>query len=840
MRHNGAKQPMQTLYEDDHIRVIFQGGTDLNKVILSFCDLGFVTSGKNKTETFWGAPYFKKIGIPAIGFMPKKDPNWFPEKSIKLSANKVNESTKFFKNRITYGHSMGGYAALKYGKTLNATVALAFCPQYSIDPISVSSFDKRYQRYYNSSINSDMDIKSEDFPEKSYLFFDPLYPTDRRHIELIELSDKRRSTKRIPAPLTAHTTIAAIAGGDTIEKILNQATHEEQKNILKTVRKARRISELRPYAASFVCAANEKFSQAAKIYTAHNSRMTQSHRIELIRMISGGYKKLGDSQAALSWLEKWALLAPLDVHAHLALAEGWIVAGHYERANAAIACAKNITPHNEAVLIKEGTLKEKQGFTKDATCIFHKLIEIYPNSHNALLTSALFFQRNKQFFDAIETFEKALKIKPDHELSLARLVSLNIQRHNYSAARKFAENLVLLHNENKIYSEKLNTLIAISNNNKNLPESSEIEIIKDTFPAISQIESYGFLHYSKNLSDQTPESPEKFKGSDLLMHDKDMVFRGNIRHPLHNELGHKAEPVPPYANIVVLGNSMVHDMHSLRIETWPYILDKIIKSPVYNASVGGSSPIQYLYALSEVLHLRPSKVLFCFFNGNNIFNSLDTSSRLEGESARNLFDLSQGKNIKNPAPPQIKIKRDFIISLGSMPRRAALQEGSNRNIPDCLEFTMAGRKYFLTPHETSHRINVNSAYGSLGFATAINAIEIFSQMARIFKFEPTVVSFPTRERALWMASTSDEKANLKENISTIESIYETEARIEKSIERHCNDFGIDFIPMSPHLPKAVRQGYFKPMSDDFHPSLIGKQEIARILSEQLNKSIGAS
>lgn len=449
---------MTILFEDEWIKVIFQPSENSSVVVLSFCDLGFVNKGRSKTDLFWGSMFFEKSKISAIGFVAKGSPNWFPIHSILSAVDKVNEVTASFEKRITYGNSMGGYAALKYGRLFNATVALSFSPQYSIDPSVVSGFDVRFARYYRKAVHSGMEIKADDLPCSSYVFFDPFYPSDKGHVDLLKQVDRESSVKLVPALLTAHATIVFLAGGELIQKLFSDALAGNHSSMKKTVCVARRRSNLRSYAASFDLTANERYQFAEKILRQKYDLISTSHKVELIRMLALGFKKKGMPQSAHTWLMEWVVIAPHDVHAHLALANVCIDLGDHEGAAKSVDAAKLIAPTMATVMITDGIVKEKSKRVDDAYHVFKNLISDASVPHESLVASATFFQRNGQFSDAVEAFERAVLLRPDHILSLQRLVDLHSQRRSYHAALDYAEKLVELQHDNKNCVHQLNML----------------------------------------------------------------------------------------------------------------------------------------------------------------------------------------------------------------------------------------------------------------------------------------------------------------------------------------------------------------------------------------------
>ena len=97
------------------------------QLVIAFAGLGEVGS-----SVCWGADYFRKAGFSFVSFVPKK-PHWYPASSFQVSAE-IAQFIGQYSERITYGYSMGGHAALKAGSIFGACRSVALCPQYSVDP----------------------------------------------------------------------------------------------------------------------------------------------------------------------------------------------------------------------------------------------------------------------------------------------------------------------------------------------------------------------------------------------------------------------------------------------------------------------------------------------------------------------------------------------------------------------------------------------------------------------------------------------------------------------------------------------------------------------------------
>lgn len=168
------------VYEDDFIVAVFKAG-ESETLVISFGDMANLANGMNiSAETPLSKYNFNILGFSA------KTKNWYPELSIINSLKSISKTLKSFKKVVCYGGSMGGYAAIKYSKLLQANKVVAFVPQYSINPNNIA--DKRYSHYFNEVMHKNMEIRQEDINENcSYtMVYDPCHKDDVEHIEKIK------------------------------------------------------------------------------------------------------------------------------------------------------------------------------------------------------------------------------------------------------------------------------------------------------------------------------------------------------------------------------------------------------------------------------------------------------------------------------------------------------------------------------------------------------------------------------------------------------------------------------------------------------------------------------
>ena len=133
----------------------------------------------------WGAPVLRKKAISHLSIKPK-EVDWYrkPDLSDALAALKDNGFFARYDRVITYGGSMGGYAALAYAGTVGADTVIAMNPQSTLDRKLVP-WEKRFVMLGQSQDWSDPRSDAANGcgqARKVYAVVDRRFAADWKHI----------------------------------------------------------------------------------------------------------------------------------------------------------------------------------------------------------------------------------------------------------------------------------------------------------------------------------------------------------------------------------------------------------------------------------------------------------------------------------------------------------------------------------------------------------------------------------------------------------------------------------------------------------------------------------
>jgi tetratricopeptide (TPR) repeat protein len=133
-------------------------------------------------RTGFGEGFLDGAGVDAIHIIPRENA-WYQHPEMLDAMACVHAATRDYARIVSYGSSMGGYAALRFAGVAGANTALALSPQYSIDPALVPWEDRWLEPGKHFRPVWEGVLPFPDLPE-AYVAYDPRN-IDRKHIALL-------------------------------------------------------------------------------------------------------------------------------------------------------------------------------------------------------------------------------------------------------------------------------------------------------------------------------------------------------------------------------------------------------------------------------------------------------------------------------------------------------------------------------------------------------------------------------------------------------------------------------------------------------------------------------
>gem|GEM_PF-4415465 len=195
-RGSGIELEVMEIYRSNDIKVVASLGFNKNVVVVTFDSY---TNVRHLDRTGFAQEFLHKRGIDALHFI-SRDNDWYQLADFMEAVEAARRLTTGYKKVIAYGQSMGGYAAIRFGRLVGAEQALALSPQYSIDPKTVP-FEDRWRVEAKRIRKFPLERHPPaGFTKTTWICFDP-YERDKVHADLYEAHTELR---RILTPNSGH------------------------------------------------------------------------------------------------------------------------------------------------------------------------------------------------------------------------------------------------------------------------------------------------------------------------------------------------------------------------------------------------------------------------------------------------------------------------------------------------------------------------------------------------------------------------------------------------------------------------------------------------------------
>jgi pimeloyl-ACP methyl ester carboxylesterase len=290
------------IYSDENLEVIHRPGAS-PYLLITFNEMEIQANGSR----YWGQRFCEKADIAALGFISRR-PNWFPAASVVKAVEAAAPILKAAPERILYGHSQGGYAALRYRRRFNATAAIAFCPQVSINPKAVP-YDNRFLRHFSPELHANMGIAPDHAAGRAFIFYDPFHAIDRRHAERI--ANLQAETHLTPVQMTGHGTVRVFTGTERALSLIDACRANDLLALRALARSARIDAPMRPYQNAVAAMARHP-AWADRLHTRFGDRFAPTEKVNFLYHRANRHIRDGNLVTARDMLTNALALLPGD------------------------------------------------------------------------------------------------------------------------------------------------------------------------------------------------------------------------------------------------------------------------------------------------------------------------------------------------------------------------------------------------------------------------------------------------------------------------------------------------------------------------------------------------
>jgi tetratricopeptide (TPR) repeat protein len=181
----------QIIYQAPDFLVRFVGAGRSQACVVAFSSF---TDDPRLDRPGFGEGFFREKGIDAVHIINRTNV-WYDYGELPEALQRIAALTAAYTRVVTYGSSMGGYAAIRYAEPAGASMAIAISPQYSISRRLVP-FEKRWKSEARGK-NLRSGHRHGSARVETVIFYDP-HDQDLEHVRLIAQAYPRTAAVRLP------------------------------------------------------------------------------------------------------------------------------------------------------------------------------------------------------------------------------------------------------------------------------------------------------------------------------------------------------------------------------------------------------------------------------------------------------------------------------------------------------------------------------------------------------------------------------------------------------------------------------------------------------------------
>lgn len=312
----------------------------------------------------------------------------------------------------------------------------------------------------------------------------------------------------------------------------------------------------------------------------------------------------------------------------------------------------------------------------------------------------------------------------------------------------------------------------------------------------------------------------------------------------HDSRGFRNRSVAGTADIVAIGDSHTYGISARERDSWPSALGRMTGKTVYNMSLGGYGPPEYLYLMEyEALSLHPKIIIAGFYLGNDLKDSFTA-----------VYNVSQWKELRKPgfsrAPESgdDDDEEDFSYGIGDwLSGHSVLYRlvsssfvGDNlrqmRRMKRGEEIVMlkdekTGIDTGFTPGQRLRGLDLENVQVREGLRLSLEFFNRMNELARKNNIEFLVVIIPTKESVF--AKYIEGNTALPES-NKIDYLIENERRVDTAVKTYFGEHGIEYINVLGPLSRSAGTEQIYPNNFGGHENKNGYRIIAESVRDYLD------
>jgi lysophospholipase L1-like esterase len=320
--------------------------------------------------------------------------------------------------------------------------------------------------------------------------------------------------------------------------------------------------------------------------------------------------------------------------------------------------------------------------------------------------------------------------------------------------------------------------------------------------------------------------------------------------PDHDARGFRNRAAPTVAEIVAIGDSQTWGVNVQRDDAWPQDLEKLAHHTVYNMSMLGYGPVQYMALSQEAFELSPKVIIVAVYLGNDLFDAYSLAYKnalyadLRTPSSPDLAHDTITSSVDGLyreiiAADSIRGPMAFFVAHSALLRFLMIPSSEYwyasayaRSHPDRFAvYDRGGVKTVLTTGYRLSALDLDEPRISEGLKITERTLARIQEAADQHAVKLLVVLVPTKESVFSNSATQGHDP-------TYEKLLRMEGGARQDLIEFCTRNSIAVLDLLPALSQAVSSGVqIYPHDTDGHPNVAGYKVLASTVYDRL-RSMG--
>ena len=317
----------------------------------------------------------------------------------------------------------------------------------------------------------------------------------------------------------------------------------------------------------------------------------------------------------------------------------------------------------------------------------------------------------------------------------------------------------------------------------------------------------------------------------------------------HDTWGFRNKEKPKSAAIVCIGDSLTYGISATAQESWPAVLGKIHRTSVYNMSLGGYGPIQYLYLMrTKAIQLHPKIIIVGFYFGNDfldVYNEVRFNKNWSVYGDLGEYGAKAPAFAYQPLPPKVLGRvREWLsrhsVLYAMVTRTSVLDFIRKREISSRY---IGHAENLIAFHDDKHNeifnLSSNTRFLDLRDSRIKSAMAITKKLilemralAENSGIRLVMALIPTKERVYGDLLKRD---GYLSKFSRLRNAVDQEDEARGELTTFLKSSGVEFVDLLPDLAAKVELQDIYPLADG-HPNKIGYRVIAETLDQYLGRA----